>query len=296
MQKLGALGRFLLIFLYVLGCLWVISVVLPAAGTPERRGRVIKRWAGRFLRWLGICVKVHGAISDARAHECGITPGAMGRLLLANHCSVLDIFILNALAPSSFVAKAEISRWPVFGRIAAAVGTIFIERGKKRALLSISERMQEALREGRNLLLFPEGTTSDGRGLLPLHANLMEAAARTGAAVIPIVIRYKAGDEVTTRAAYTGSVGLFECIWKILNTPGFHVDVLVLDPIHGDNRHVICRQASAAMCAAIGVPDPLAAAAAVHATSAADSSRLEPAKAAGADPADAGFSKEQASP
>lgn len=266
MRKLVALMRFLAIFAYVLGCLWVISVELPAAGTPERRGRVIKRWAGRFLRWIGVRVDVKGSIADARAQECGYTPGSLGRLLVANHCSVLDIFILNMLAPSSFVAKAEISRWPVFGRIAAAVGTIFIERGNKRALLSISDRMQSALREGRNLLLFPEGTTSDGTGLLPLHANLLEAAARTGAAVIPIVIRYKQGNAVTTRAAYTGSTGLFECLWKILNTPDFHVEVALLEPIYGDNRHVICREASAAMCRAIGVVDPLAAAAAVHGT------------------------------
>lgn len=266
MRKLVALMRFLAIFVYVLGCLWVISVELPLAKTPERRGRVIKRWAARFLRWLGIRVEVTGAIADARAHECGITPDALGRLLVANHCSVLDIFILNMLAPSSFVAKAEISRWPVFGRIAAAVGTIFIERGNKRALLSIADRMQKAINEGRNLLLFPEGTTSDGTGLLPLHANLLEAAARTGAAVIPIVIRYKAGDAVTTRAAYTGNIGLFECIWKILNTPDFHVEVSVLDPILGDNRHVICREASAAMSRAIGVIDPLAAVEAVRGT------------------------------
>ena len=84
--------------------------------------------------------------------------------------------------------------------------------------------------------------------------------------MIPIVIRYKAGDAVTTRAAYTGNIGLFECIWKILNTPDFHVEVSVLDPILGDNRHAICREASAAMSRAIGVIDPLAAVEAVRGT------------------------------
>ena len=179
---------------------------------------------------------------------------------------MLDVFVLNGLAPSSFVAKAEIARWPVFGMIASAVGTIFIERGNKRALLSIAERMERALGEGRSLLLFPEGTTSDGTGLLPLHANLMQAAAATGAPVIPIVLRYKSGDKITTRAAYVGDTGLFTCLWRILRTPDFKVEVKILEPVCGDNRHAICREVSAAMCRAIGVVDPLAAAAAVHGT------------------------------
>ena len=265
MHKLWAAARFSSIFVYVICCLGIITFVLPFS-SPQTRGRVIRRWARRLIDWLGVKLVIEGQLEDQRAQDCGITPDIGGRLLCANHVSVLDIFVLNAIAPSSFIAKAEIARWPVFGRIARAVGTVFIERGNKRALLGVGSKMQQALKEGRNLLLFPEGTTSDGKGLLRLHGNLMEAAVKTHAPVVPIVLRYRSGSEVTTRAAYTGSIGLFECVWSILNTKNFWVQATILKPLHGESRHELCRQVSAAMCAHMGVVDPLAAVDAVQGT------------------------------
>ena len=163
--------------------------------------------------------------------------------------------------PSAFVAKAEIAKWPVFGGIAKAVNTIFIERGNRKALLGIGSNMQKALEEGKTLLMFPEGTTSDGTVLLKLHANLFDAAAKTGAEVIPVVLRYKSRGEITTAPAYVGKVGLFECLWKVVNTPDLTILIKIGEPIRpmaGEDRHSLCRRASAVMSAAIGVADPLA--------------------------------------
>ena len=265
MHKLVAAVRFSSIFVYVICCLIIITFVLPFS-KQQTRGRVIRRWARRLVDWLGVKLVIEGKLEDERAQDCGLTPDVGGRLLCANHVSVLDIFVLNAIAPSSFVAKAEIARWPVFGRIASAVDTVFIERGNKRALLGVGSEMQRALKEGRNLLLFPEGTTSDGTGLLRLHGNLMEAAVKMHAPVVPIVLRYRSGSEVTTNAAYTGSIGLFECVWRILNTKDFWVQATILEPMYGENRHELCRRVSATMCAHMGVPDPMAAVDAVHGT------------------------------
>lgn len=257
MNKIVACGRFASVFLFTICCLFVVAFMLPGA-SAQKRGRIIRRWAGRFLKWLGIRVNVSGSFADSQIAETGVTPESVGRLVIANHVSFLDVFVLNTIVPSSFVAKAEIASWPVFGAIAKAVGTIFIQRGNKRALLEISQNMQAALLEGRTLLMFPEGTTSDGTKMLKLHANLMEAAVREKADVIPIVLRYKCGDEVTTRAAYVGDTGLFECLWNVLTTPNFSVEATILAPMRGEDRHTLCRAASAAMAASIGCEDPLA--------------------------------------
>ena len=258
-MRIGACARFLSVFVYTVCCLFLIAFVFPRS-TDEKKGRIIRRWAGKLPRWLGIRVEVEGRIAEEAVHDCGITPGAMGRLVVSNHVSFLDIFSLDSVVPSAFVAKAEIAKWPVFGGIAKAVNTIFIERGNRKALLGIGSNMQKALEEGKTLLMFPEGTTSDGTGLLKLHANLFDAAAKTGAEVIPVVLRYKSRGEITTAPAYVGKVGLFECLWKVVNTD---LTILIkigepIRPMAGEDRHSLCRRASAVMSAAIGVADPLA--------------------------------------
>lgn len=259
-MRIGACARFLSVFVYTVCCLFLIAFVFPRS-TDEKKGRIIRRWAGKLPRWLGIRVEVEGRIAEEAVHDCGITPGAMGRLVVSNHVSFLDIFSLDSVVPSAFVAKAEIAKWPVFGGIAKAVNTIFIERGNRKALLGIGSNMQKALEEGKTLLMFPEGTTSDGTGLLKLHANLFDAAAKTGAEVIPVVLRYKSRGEITTAPAYVGKVGLFECLWKVVNTLDLTILIKIGEPIRpmaGEDRHSLCRRASAVMSAAIGVADPLA--------------------------------------
>lgn len=138
------------------------------------------------------------------------------------------------------------------------MGTIFIDRGNRKALLGIGQNMQQALNEGRSVLMFPEGTTSNGLGLLKLHANLFEAAVKADAPVIPIILRYRSRGEITTAPAYVGSVGLFECLWKVVNTPDLSISLSILPPLYGDDRHSLCQVVSQSMSQAMGVPDPLA--------------------------------------
>lgn len=259
MRKIIACGRFLSVFAYTVCCLFLIAFVFPRADL-EKKGRIIQTWAGKLVAWLGIKVVVTGMehVANPAVHACGVTPGEKGRLVVSNHVSFLDIFTLDSVLPSGFVAKAEIAKWPVFGGIAKAVGTIFIERGNKKALLGIGANMKAAIEAGRTLLMFPEGTTSNGTGLLKLHANLFDAAAKTGADVIPVVLRYKSRGEITTAPAYVGKTGLFECLWNVVNTPDLTVEVIVGEPFTGEDRHSLCKKASAVMSRAIGVEDPLA--------------------------------------
>lgn len=258
MHVLIGVARFAAVFLYILCCFVIIFGVFPFS-SPEGKGRIIRRWSARILRWLGVNIQVVGRYAgDDRVQDSGLTPGLTGRLIVSNHISFLDIFALNSVLPSAFVAKAEIARWPVFGMIASAVDTVFIERGNRKSLLKTAESMSKALSQGRNLLMFPEGTTSDGKGLKKLHGNLMEGAVRQQAEVIPVVLRYKSHGQVTTTPAYVGDVGLFECLWKVVTMDDLLLEVHLLAPRRGENRHDLCREVSADMCALIGCEDPLA--------------------------------------
>ncbi|MBO5659053.1 MAG: 1-acyl-sn-glycerol-3-phosphate acyltransferase [Duodenibacillus sp.] len=257
MRKLIACKRFALVFVFIIACMYLIAVILPGCDA-QKLGRIKRTWSNRILRWLGCRVEIVGQTLGEAVHDTGITPDSTGRLLVSNHVSLLDIFALNAAAPSLFVAKAEIAKWPVFGSIAKAVGTIFIERGNKRALLSIAEKMKTVIKQGQTLLVFPEGTTSDGTGLLKLHSNLFDAAIKSEAMVVPVVLRYEDAGQLTTDPAYVGDTGLFECLWKIACCRDLVVKVHVLEPVTGEDRREMCRNASAAMARQLGVTDPLA--------------------------------------
>lgn len=257
MHKLIACKRFASVFVFTIACLLLIVFVLPRADA-RKLGRIKRTWSNRLMRWLGCRVEIAGQMPSDEIRDTGITPNETGRLVVSNHISFLDVFALNAAMPSQFIAKAEIAKWPVFGSIAKAVGTIFIERGNRRALLSIGQNMQSAIDKGSTLLFFPEGTTSDGTKLLKLHSNLFDAAIKTKATVVPVVLRYESEGELTTAPAYVGDTGLFECLWKVACTKDLVIKVHVLDPVHGEDRREMCRNASAVMSRQLGVADPLA--------------------------------------
>ena len=118
-----------------------------------------------FLRLFGLRIEVRGRpLSD----------GAV--LVLANHVSWLDISVLGSLTPLSFVAKSEVAGWPVVGLFARMQRTVFIERGRRTQTAEVNRRVAQRLGQGDLIVLFPEGTTSDGNRVLPFRSALVGAA------------------------------------------------------------------------------------------------------------------------
>lgn len=251
MNYLRGSWRFLRIILLI-PFLFVLAGYFFPKATEERYRALVQTWARRLLACMGLRVELKGAFP---AFPEG---GSRGYLLLCNHTSFLDIFAVDSFFCSRFVAKMEISRWPLFGAIARGVRTIFIDRGHKRGILGILEQMETVIKKGENVIFFPEGTTSPGDRLLPLHSNLFEAAVATGAEILPVVLSYTTGGKRTTHMAYTGNVSIFECLWNVVTTPDAAIEVQVLPVIenNGRNRHELCREASRVMSAALGVADP----------------------------------------
>ena len=139
-------------------------------------------------------------------------------LLVANHISWLDITSLHAARYCRFVSKADIKKWPVIGTLATGVGTLFIERESRRDAMRVVQHMTTRLREGDAIGIFPEGTTSDGRSLLPFHANLFEAAIAAGAPVQPVALDFidHISGQRSFAPCYVGDDTLFGSLWRTL--------------------------------------------------------------------------------
>ncbi|MEE4300481.1 MAG: lysophospholipid acyltransferase family protein [Pseudomonadales bacterium] len=136
-----------------------------------------------------------------RLHAIGTPRRDGGTIWVANHATYLDVFVLGSLLDASFVAKAEVAAWPVLGKLAKLQDTFFFERDPRRSREQI-ERLRQHLQAGRNLILFPEGTSTDGVRVQPFRSTLLEAAVGAeGVAVQPVSIAYTRYDGATMAPA-----------------------------------------------------------------------------------------------
>lgn len=193
-----------------------------------------------MLAVLGIALQSRGVLHS------GAT------LFVANHVSWLDILAMMSVRPMRFVSKSDVRRWPVLGWLVACGGTLFIERGRRSDALRVVHLVAESLRAGDAIALFPEGTTSDGHGLLPFHANLLQAAVVTEAPVQPIALRFSdAGNPVSAAAAYVGDMTLVQSLWAVASATGLtaHVALLPVQPTAGLERRALASQLSDAIAA-----------------------------------------------
>lgn len=154
------------LFLVVLWTLFQILVNLPA--TLRGRGlpsRLTMRWHSGVCRIAGISVRLHG--------EPALGAGV---LMVSNHVSYIDIMALGANLPCSFVAKSDVAGWPIFGWLAKQQRTIFVERNPRRAAEQMAPLRERLTQSAECLVLFPEGTSSDGSRVLPFKSSLFQAA------------------------------------------------------------------------------------------------------------------------
>jgi 1-acyl-sn-glycerol-3-phosphate acyltransferase len=201
-------------------------VVFPLAGDHRRR-TLIRRWSDKLLRLLRIEARVAGSLD--------VEPGNL--LVVANHVSWLDIFVLNAQHPLRFVAKAELARWPLAGRLIREAGTIFVTRERRHDTKRVNRHATEALSRGDVVAVFPEGTTTDGTTLLRFHASLLQPIVDSQGRVQPVALRYLDVDDDPTTAAVYGDETFIASFWRICGEPGLRVDVVVADPIAARDRH-----------------------------------------------------------
>ena len=226
MTTLRALWKILRGLWHLLWGLWTIVVRFPRL-TPEQRQMRVQAWALQLLALWGIHLQVIGQ------------PVAFGpALLVANHISWLDILVIHAARYCRFVSKSDVRRWPLIGRLATGAGTLYIERERRRDARRVVHDMAEALRAGDVVAVFPEGTTSDGRQLLPFHANLVQSAISAGAPVQPMALRFvdTRSGRLTLAPCYIGDDTLLASVWRTLTAGPITAVVHFGDAQNADGR------------------------------------------------------------
>jgi 1-acyl-sn-glycerol-3-phosphate acyltransferase len=244
-----------------------LAAVLPMLPARERQA-AIRGWARATARAFGARLVIRGRLPRQRA------------LLVANHISWLDVLALLAVAPSHLMAKREVRDWPLVGLLAAAGGTVFVDRSRPRELPVTVRRVADTLRAGHPVTVFPEGTTwcgaAEAVGCRPgggFRPAMFQAAIDAGAPVVPLRIGYRiAGTEAgTTGTAFVGDENLWQSVRRVLATRDLVVSVTItaaLHPARGADRRLLARAAESAVHgvparAALPVPAPLGQAAPV---------------------------------
>lgn len=161
-------------------------------------------------------------------------------LVVANHISWLDIFLVHAALPATFIAKSEIRSWPLAGLLVQASGTIFVERGNRHAVRSLMKEAMARLDLGERVIFFPEGTTSRGESVLKFHTSLFGLAEqRPDLVVVPMTLFYsrlsapgsafeKASvAEAMTQVAYVDDMSLVGSMVQIMGRPGLQADAVI---------------------------------------------------------------------
>jgi 1-acyl-sn-glycerol-3-phosphate acyltransferase len=171
-------GSMFLIGILVTGLLFPACRLLAPRHAQRIADQVTLAWHRMLCRLLNIRITLTG--------QPMTTPG----LLVANHISWLDILIIGAQSPVTFIAKSEVAGWPVLGYLAKHIGTLFVARGDTEQNREIVETMTWSLRQGKRLVLFPEGTTTTGDRVLRFHAKFYQPAALAGSPVQAIAVSY----------------------------------------------------------------------------------------------------------
>jgi 1-acyl-sn-glycerol-3-phosphate acyltransferase len=162
----------------------------------------------RFLKMIDCSVRVAGEIP------------AQG-LVVCNHLGYLDILVILSAHPATFVAKSEVRRWPFFGLLTTMAGTIFVERGRRAAVSAPLNFMVRTLKAGLPVVLFPEGTSSDGATVLPFRSALLEAASVASVAVTPVAIDYDLEEgSVADEICYWREMVFGSHFWNLLGKQG----------------------------------------------------------------------------
>ena len=201
---------------------WLLRMRGPV--TLERRALWVQQSARGILTNLGVRYRVDG------------TPPTHG-LVVANHLSYLDILIISAAMPCFFVAKMEIGGWPFFGKAARTGGTIFLDRSSLSSAMSVADQMTETLKLSIPVLLFPEGTSTDGH-MLRFHSRLIDPATTAGKQITPAAIRYVFEDGTPERElCWYGDEQFVPHLMKVMCVAGFSARVRFGQPcVYSDRR------------------------------------------------------------
>jgi lyso-ornithine lipid O-acyltransferase len=200
------------LWLFFFGVLAIVHLLISVLRLPNR-WKIVSRWIRGFTwlmrRILNIKITVEG---DAAQLEAG------GYFIISNHFGYLDGIILGSLFPVIFVSKREVKRWPLVGQWTTLCGTVFINRQKKGLIPLAVKEISRRLKEGANILLFPEGSATNGERMLPFQTAPLAAPLRSGAIIVPVTLAYQS---IETQPVLAANRDLIYCYGGMDFAPHF---------------------------------------------------------------------------
>lgn len=241
----------LLVHLVLMLPLVVVLVLLNPVTARLRPGGerldhvAIRLWSAALVRIFGLRVRRFG-------HPL---PGAV--LLVANHVSWLDIELVHSQCVASFVAKAEIARWPLIGWIVGRAGTIYHSRGSGDSLHGVMHLMRKRLQSGHSVAVFPEGRATRGEAVEKFHARIFQPAVLAGVPAQPVALRYGHGGDAQTVVAFAPGETMVSNFLRLLGEPGRAAEIHFLEPVIADEggRRRMAELCRARIVAAMARPE-----------------------------------------
>jgi 1-acyl-sn-glycerol-3-phosphate acyltransferase len=229
--------------LHLLRGLSTVLFRFPSLDAHARRAR-IRAWSRRLLHLLNIDIRMTGTLAHPNV------------LVVANHVSWLDIFSLHAVGPVRFIAKSEIARWPVLGRLVRGVGTLFIERARRRDTHRVNREITNALTEGDIVAVFPEGAVTDATTLMPFKGSLLQPIIDAAGHVQPVAIRYRTRAGGASTATAYHDTHFLGSLWRICGAPALVVELTATPPLpaHGKRRRELAGEAETVVRAVLALP------------------------------------------
>lgn len=196
-------------------------------GHSAFKQRQIQSWSAKLLQLCGIQLALVGQPYVGQAKQ--------GQFWVSNHISWMDIFVINSIRPTRFVAKADIRSWFLIGWLVAQADTVFIQRHQRQHTNQALNNIEQVLQQGGTIGLFPEGTSTDGTAVKPFKASLFQAAINQRAIIQPLAIEYLTEQgEHNTAPAYCDDITLWQCLQQVLLQPQSTVRVHCLPCIASD--------------------------------------------------------------
>jgi 1-acyl-sn-glycerol-3-phosphate acyltransferase len=216
----------------------ILCIVFFPIINRKSRKNLIKLWSLLLLKIFKINLIVNNDLKKILAKK--------NYLIVSNHISWLDIFVINSAYPVTFVAKHSISKWPILNWLVKASETIFIDRKKITKIKETSKEIEDYLESKGSICIFPEGTSTDGSRLLDFKSNLLQTAINKDIEILPVAIQYLHDNKFCSAPAYYNDLSLFDSIINLIKLDNIVAKLTILPEIKSSfDRKVLANKAYA---------------------------------------------------
>lgn len=230
-ERLRASGRFVMFLVYLVaylfessvGRLWIKNIV----ARRQFHTRVVSKYCRIATRLMGF-----------RVHATDLPPLEKHYLLVGNHLGFMDILVLSSVRPCLFVTSVEMRETPLLGTLCEMGGCLFVERRSRANIINETLEIRDALQQGFNIALYPEGTSGSGERVLPFKKSLLTAAAGTGVPIKVMVINYRKvnGEAMSMKwrdhVCWYGDMAFLPALWRLFCLKHVDVELSFHDEIH----------------------------------------------------------------